>query len=79
MNGNNIITVNDVTEEDCMERCRSEKTFHCKSIDYNRPGRFCYLAIVDRDTVALNVWKDYNYYELSCERKLGLLPLSDEY
>ena len=70
ISNNNLVTVYDVTAEECMERCRTETTFVCKSIDYKRPEKLCHLQIVNRDDVALSNWPDYDYYEKSCESEL---------
>ncbi|ELT92658.1 hypothetical protein CAPTEDRAFT_192802 [Capitella teleta] len=73
--GNNLFIIRNVSSpEECMARCKSEPNFHCRSFDYQKPGRQCNLAIVDREKHVLTSSSALDYYERTCKRKSLIAP-----
>ncbi|ELU12357.1 hypothetical protein CAPTEDRAFT_189650 [Capitella teleta] len=68
--GRNLFFMKNVSPEDCIARCKSETTFHCRTIDYHRANRNCNLAIADRNDVVLTVHAGLDHYERTCDRKI---------
>jgi hypothetical protein len=43
-----MVTMTKIELEDCQKACLQQDTFHCRSIDYNRAAKTCYLQSVTR-------------------------------
>ena len=66
ISGQDLVRINNVDEDECKKACEDERRFHCVSFDYNFPGRFCFLAKVNRYTASTVTSNDYDYYERNC-------------
>ena len=60
-------TVSNKSPEECVAACTSEGGFVCRSFDYQKSSRTCYLSDKSSVTATVNVDTSnaFDYYELS--------------
>lgn len=69
LNGFNNVQKQVKSEKECLRLCLNARSW-CKSVDYNKLSRNCYLsAHAQINGIGLSASFIYNYYELTCEEK----------
>ena len=66
IDGYDKVILSDMWPQDCAKECVASTGFTCRSFDYDRIKRECYLSDINKDTVGLVPTLDtypFDYYE----------------
>ena len=65
LSSNDDKVLSGMTAVQCADACERESSFPCRSFDYNRTAKTCYLSSADSEDAVVSEVKGFDFYQLS--------------
>ena len=76
LSNNDDKVLSGMTADQCADSCEKEASFPCRSFDYDKSGKTCYLSSANSEDAAVSPVKDFDFYQMS---KSGVIFVSENY